>query len=79
MVRCALRCSILSLLAVACVSDADRAPQSFLGASMEAVDAIRSRYGSRLIGPARLAGRGERSRSAQWGPDAPSPDQEPHG
>ncbi len=37
-----------------------------------AVDAIRSRYGASLIGPARLAGRTERSRSAQWGPDSPT-------
>ena len=41
-------------------------------AANEAVDAIRDRFGQRLIRPARLAGRGERSRSAQWGPDAPS-------
>ena len=38
-----------------------------------AVDAIRGRYGAGLIGPARLAGRGERSRSAQWGPDSSTP------
>lgn len=37
-------------------------------AANQAVDAIRDRFGQRLIRPARLAGRGERSRSAQWGP-----------
>jgi DNA polymerase-4 len=38
-------------------------------AANEAVDAIRDRFGAQLIRPARLAGRPERSQSAQWGPD----------
>jgi DNA polymerase-4 len=42
-------------------------------AANAAVDAIRGRFGDGLIRPARLAGRGDRSRSAQWGPDDPRP------
>ena len=38
-------------------------------AANQAVDAVRGRFGDSLIKPARLAGRGERSASAQWGPD----------
>ncbi len=38
-------------------------------AANQAVDAIRGRFGDALIRPARLAGRAERSASAQWGPD----------
>lgn len=38
-------------------------------ATNQVVDAIRDRFGAQLIRPARLAGRGERSASAQWGPD----------
>lgn len=42
-------------------------------AANAAVDAIRGRFGDGLIRPARLAGRGDRSRSAQWGPEDPRP------
>ena len=41
-------------------------------AANQAVDAIRDRFGARLIRPARLAGRPERSGAAPWGPDAPA-------
>lgn len=40
-------------------------------AANQAVDAIRDRFGTRVIRPARLAGRPERSQSAAWGPDEP--------
>jgi DNA polymerase-4 len=42
----------------------------------QAVDAIRDRFGSQLIRPARLAGRPERSAGAPWGPDATGTDGE---
>ncbi len=42
----------------------------------QAVDAIRDRFGSQLIRPARLAGRPERSAAAPWGPDATGVDGE---
>jgi DNA polymerase-4 len=45
-------------------------------AANQAVDAIRDRFGARVIRPARLAGRPERSQSAAWGPDAPAPSDE---
>ena len=41
-------------------------------AANEVVDAIRDRFGDRLIRPARLAGRPDRSAAAPWGPDAPA-------
>ncbi len=41
-------------------------------AANEVVDAIRDRFGDRLIRPARLAGRPDRSGAAPWGPDAPA-------
>ena len=41
-------------------------------AANQAVDAIRDRFGARLIRPARLAGRPERSGAAPWGPDSPA-------
>lgn len=43
-------------------------------AANQVVDEIRDRFGSSLIRPARLAGRAERSGSAQWGPDGGDPD-----
>jgi DNA polymerase IV len=39
-------------------------------AANSAVDAIRSRFGSNFIGPARLAGRTFQRGQQQWGPDA---------
>lgn len=42
-------------------------------AANSAVDAIRSRFGSDLIGPARLAGRTFQPGQQQWGPDAKPP------
>ena len=38
----------------------------------EAVDAIRSRFGSALIKPARLVGSDRRPGDQQWGPSDPS-------
>jgi hypothetical protein len=43
-------------------------------AANEAVDAIRSRFGSALIKPARLVGSDRRPGDQQWGPSDPSPE-----
>lgn len=51
------------------VTSGDASPQDW-DAANEAVDAIRSRFGSDLIGPARLAGTTFRQGQQQWGPDA---------
>lgn len=47
----------------------DAPAQDGWDAANQAVDAIRDRFGTRLIRPARLAGRPERSGAAPWGPD----------
>lgn len=49
----------------------DEADGTAWDAANEAVDAIRSRFGSSLIGPARLAGRDTTPGANQWGPRAP--------
>lgn len=42
-------------------------------AANHALDEIRDRFGTSVIGPARLAGRQQRSPSAPWGPDPTGP------
>jgi len=50
----------------------DATPEDW-DAANSAVDAIRSRFGSDLIGPARLAGRTFRQGQQQWGPNGEPP------
>ena len=52
--------------------DLTEEPQAW-DAANEAVDAIRSRFGSSLIGPARLAGRDPTPGANQWGPRSDDP------
>jgi len=52
--------------------DLTEEPQAW-DAANEAVDAIRSRFGSSLIGPARLAGRDATPGANQWGPRSDDP------
>ena len=52
--------------------DLTEEPQAW-DAANEAVDAIRSRFGSSLIGPARLAGRDTTPGANQWGPRSDDP------
>jgi DNA polymerase IV len=53
--------------------DVQDAPAEDWDAANSAVDAIRSRFGSNLIGPARLAGRSFRPGQQQWGPNRDGP------
>ncbi|CAB4739185.1 unannotated protein [freshwater metagenome] len=46
------------------------APDSEWDATNSAVDAIRSKFGPKLIGPARLAGKSQGTDEQQWGPAA---------